>query len=134
MIITITSVFEVLISPDDATRKMLSNDLKILDVNWYISRIIPYLTNEKMLVENFSFHSIKRTYKYSPSFAGRCLGRVALCHPPLTGTHFDPTIFSILKKVVVSHRANEPIYLAHGTSSDTSWKRATRVVAVRYRG
>lgn len=55
VIITITSVFEVLISPDDATRKMLSNDLKILDVNWYISRIIPYLTNEKMLVENFSF-------------------------------------------------------------------------------
>lgn len=53
--VIITSVSEVLISPDDGTKKMLSNDLKILDVNWYISRIIPYLTNEKMLVENFSF-------------------------------------------------------------------------------
>jgi len=53
----------------------------------------------------------------------------------LTCTHFDPTIFlNFQKKVVVSHRANEPIYLAHGTSSDTSWKRATRVVTVRYRG
>ena len=54
----------------------------------------------------------------SPGFAGRC--------PPtgwhkatqsLTCTHFDPTIFlNFQKKVVVSHRANEPIYLAHGTS------------------
>lgn len=42
----------------------------------------------------------------------------------LTSTHFDPTIFlNFQKKVVVSHRANEPIYLAHGTSSDTSWKK-----------
>lgn len=53
----------------------------------------------------------------------------------LTCTHFDPTIFlNFQKKVVVSHRANEPIYLAHGTSSDTSWKRATWVVTVRHRG
>ena len=36
---------------------------------------------------------------------------------PLTCTHFDPTIFlNFQKKVVVSHRANEPIYLVHGTS------------------
>ena len=35
----------------------------------------------------------------------------------LTCTHFDPTIFlNFQKKVVVSHRSNEPIYLAHGTS------------------
>ena len=30
-------------------------------------------------------------------------GRVALCHPPLTGTHFDPTIFSIFKKKWLFH-------------------------------
>ena len=53
--VIITTELEVLISPDDATRKMLSHDLKILDVNWYLLRIIPYLTNEKMLVEGFSF-------------------------------------------------------------------------------
>jgi len=36
---------------------------------------------------------------------------------PLTCTHFDPTIFlNFQKKVVVSHRVNEPIYLVHGTS------------------
>ena len=35
----------------------------------------------------------------------------------LTCTHFDPTIFlNFQKKVVVSHRVNEPIYLVHGTS------------------
>ena len=54
---------------------------------------------------------------------------------PLTCTHFDPTIFlNFQKKVVVSHRANEPIYLAHSTSSDTSWKRATRAVTARHKG
>lgn len=53
--VMITSMFEVLISPDDATRKMLSSNPKILDVNWYLHNIIPYLTNPKMLVESFSF-------------------------------------------------------------------------------
>ena len=56
--------------------------------------------------------------KYSTGFAGRY-------HPDgwhqatrlLTSTHFDPTIFLDFRKiVVVSHRANESIYLAHGTS------------------
>lgn len=35
----------------------------------------------------------------------------------LTSTHFDPAIFlDFPKRVVVSHRVNEPIYLAYGTS------------------
>ena len=53
--VIITSEFEIIISPDDATKKMLSYDLDLLDVNWYFYRIIPYLTNKKMLVESFSF-------------------------------------------------------------------------------
>ena len=62
--------------------------------------------------------------KYSTGFAGRY-------HPDgwhqatrlLTSTHFDPTIFLDFRKiVVVSHRANESIYLAHGTSPSPAGK------------
>ena len=53
--VMITPTFEILISPDDATKKMISSDLRILDVNWYLCRIITYLTNKKMLVESYSF-------------------------------------------------------------------------------
>lgn len=49
------SRFEVAISPSDGTRKMLSVEQKILDVNWYLMRVIPYLTSENMVVENFSY-------------------------------------------------------------------------------
>lgn len=49
------SRFKVAISPSDGTRKMLSAEPKILDVNWYLIRVIPYLTSEKMVVENFSY-------------------------------------------------------------------------------
>ena len=53
-----------------------------------------------------------------PGFAGRCfLSGWRKATQPLTCTHFDPTIFlNFQKKVVVSHRPNEPIYLSHGTS------------------
>ena len=53
--VIITPIFDVLISPDDGTRRMLSPDFNILDVNWYLVRTIPYLTNEKMIVESFDF-------------------------------------------------------------------------------
>ena len=53
--VIITPIFDVLISPDDGTRKMLPPDFNILDVNWYLVRTIPYLTNEKMIVESFDF-------------------------------------------------------------------------------
>lgn len=53
--IHITPEFEIIISPDDATKRMLNSNLNILDVNWYLCRILPPLTNKNMLVESFTF-------------------------------------------------------------------------------
>ncbi len=53
--IIITSDFEIIFSPDDITKKMLSDKFELLDVNWYFSKILPYLTNPNMSVESFSF-------------------------------------------------------------------------------
>lgn len=53
--IIITSEFEIILSPDDITKKMLSVKLDLLDVNWYFCKILPHLTNPNMSVESFSF-------------------------------------------------------------------------------
>lgn len=53
--VIITPEFEILISPDDETKKMLIPQLNILDVNWYLCRVLPPLANKNILVENFSF-------------------------------------------------------------------------------
>lgn len=53
--VIITPEYEILISPDDATKKMLIPNLNILDVNWYLCKLLPPLTNKNMLVESFSF-------------------------------------------------------------------------------
>lgn len=53
--VIITSDLEVIVSPDDLTKKMLSDKIDLLDVNWYFSKILPNLTNKKMSVESFSF-------------------------------------------------------------------------------
>lgn len=44
-----------LISPDDGTKKMLAHDLNILDVSWYLYRILPPLANKNILIEGFTF-------------------------------------------------------------------------------
>lgn len=46
---------EIVISPDDETRKMLISDLNILDTNWYFSKILPPLLNSNILIEAFSY-------------------------------------------------------------------------------
>lgn len=46
---------EIVISPDDETRKMLMPDLNILDTNWYFCKILPPLLNSNVLIEAFSF-------------------------------------------------------------------------------
>lgn len=53
--IMITPEFDILISPDDMTKKMLLSSLNILDMNWYLCKIMPALINENMLVEGFSY-------------------------------------------------------------------------------
>jgi len=73
---------------------------------------------------------------YSLGFAGRCPPagwRQAI--RPLTSALFDPAIFLDFRKmVVVSHRANEPIYLLMVHLSEVGQKRATRAVMARHRG
>lgn len=49
------SRFEISISPSDGTRKILSANQEMLDINWYLIRVIPYLTNDRMAVESFSY-------------------------------------------------------------------------------
>ena len=56
--VMIASELEILISPDDATKKLLIPDLKVLDVNWYLCRILPPLINDNILVESFSYAQI----------------------------------------------------------------------------
>lgn len=56
--VMITSELEILISPDDATKKLLIPDLKVLDVNWYLCRILPPLINDNISVESFSYTQI----------------------------------------------------------------------------
>ena len=53
--IEITPEFEIIISPDDGTKRMLNPDLNILDVNWYLCKVLPPLTNKDILVESYSF-------------------------------------------------------------------------------
>lgn len=53
--IQISPEFEVIISPDDATKRMLNSNLNILDVNWYLCRVLPPLTNKDILVESYTF-------------------------------------------------------------------------------
>ena len=53
--VIITTEFDILISPDDITKKMLLFSLNILDMNWYLCKIMPALTNENMLIEGFSY-------------------------------------------------------------------------------
>lgn len=53
--VMITPQFEILISPDDETKKMIKSDLNILDVNWYICRILMTLSSSGILVESYSF-------------------------------------------------------------------------------
>lgn len=56
--VIITSDFEVIISPDDLTKKMMNCGNELLDMNWYICKIIPKLSNKNMIVESFSFCKI----------------------------------------------------------------------------
>lgn len=58
MDVIITQGFHVLISPDDETKRMLASNPDILDVSWYLCRILPALTNQNMLVESFSYIQI----------------------------------------------------------------------------
>ena len=53
--IIITPEFDILISPDDKTKKILISNLKVLDVNWYFLKILPALSNKNMIIESFSF-------------------------------------------------------------------------------
>ena len=53
--VLITPQFEILISPDDETKKMIESEIKILDVNWYLYRILMTLTNSSIHVESYSF-------------------------------------------------------------------------------
>ncbi len=55
MIILITPKYEIVLSPDDETRKMLIPDLNILDVNWYFSKLLPALLKSDFIIERFSY-------------------------------------------------------------------------------
>ena len=46
---------EIVISPDDETRKMLIPDLNILDTSWYFCKILPPLLTANILIEAFSY-------------------------------------------------------------------------------
>lgn len=54
--ILITPEFQIVISPGDGTRKMLNSSLGILDVNWYLLKILPPFFNANVQIEAFSFH------------------------------------------------------------------------------
>lgn len=56
--VMITSEYNILISPNDATKKMIATNTTILDINWYLCKILPHLTNENMIVESFSYSQI----------------------------------------------------------------------------
>ena len=49
----IISKFQIIISPDDGTRKMLHSSFGILDVNWYLLKI---LFNVNLRIESFLFN------------------------------------------------------------------------------
>ena len=53
--ILITPKYEIVLSPDDETRKMLIPDLNILDVNWYFSKLLPALLKSDFIIERFSY-------------------------------------------------------------------------------
>ena len=52
----IISKFQIIISPDDGTRKMLHSSFGILDVNWYLLKILPPLFNVNLRIESFLFN------------------------------------------------------------------------------
>lgn len=53
----ITPDFKILISPDDATKKVI-DDIDILDVNWYLGKTLPALKDRDIFVESISFVQI----------------------------------------------------------------------------
>lgn len=53
--VMISPEFDISISPDDGTKKMLIPNLNILDVNWYLYRVLPPLANKNILVESFAY-------------------------------------------------------------------------------
>ncbi len=55
MIILITPKYEIILSPDDETRKMLVPNLNILDVNWYFNKILPPLLKSDFIIGSFSY-------------------------------------------------------------------------------
>ena len=52
----IISKFQIIISPDDGTRKMLHSSFGILDVNWYLLKILTPLFNVNLRIESFLFN------------------------------------------------------------------------------
>lgn len=48
--------FQIVISPSDGTRKMLNSTLGILDVNWYLLKILPPFFNANVQIETFSYN------------------------------------------------------------------------------
>lgn len=53
--VLITPKYQIVLSPDDETRKMLMPNLNILDVNWYLGKILPPLLNSNYVIESFSY-------------------------------------------------------------------------------
>lgn len=53
----ITPDFKIIISPDDATQKVI-DDIDILDVNWYLGKTLPALKDRDIFVESISFVQI----------------------------------------------------------------------------
>lgn len=53
--VIITPELEISISPDDGTKKMLAHNLDILDVSWYLYRVLPPLANKNILIEGFTY-------------------------------------------------------------------------------
>lgn len=46
---------DIIVSPDDMTKKILLPDYNILDVNWYICKILPSFNKNDILVEGITY-------------------------------------------------------------------------------
>ena len=53
--VLIVPKFQIVISPSDGTRKMSNPTFGILDVNWYLSKILPPFLNANVQIEAYSF-------------------------------------------------------------------------------
>lgn len=53
--IILTPSHDIIISPDDMTKKILLPAFNILDVNWYLGKILPSFNNDNILVEGITF-------------------------------------------------------------------------------